>query len=38
VAEARARREAGEKKKLQKHFQEENGGAGRQDALGLFMW
>ncbi|KAJ9522851.1 hypothetical protein QJQ45_023631, partial [Haematococcus lacustris] len=28
VAEARARRVAGEKKKLQKHFQEENGGAG----------
>ncbi|KAL6763518.1 P-loop containing nucleoside triphosphate hydrolase protein [Haematococcus lacustris] len=28
VAKARARRVAGEKKKLQKHFQEENGGAG----------
>lgn len=28
VAEARAKREAGEKKKLQKHFQEEAGGAG----------
>ncbi|GFH19387.1 nucleolar GTP-binding protein 1 [Haematococcus lacustris] len=28
VAEARARRAVGEKKKLQKHFQEENGGAG----------